>query len=290
MSFHRKPAAPRALAEMRLIVWPYRVLGNVGTYAPRCRARSCRLRPQLLCREPFNWSWHEYEMRVAFWRLKAMFESPAGSSRAHPSIRRSATVYREVAEACRDADWEFIAHAVTQRPLREISDEAAMVRQCVDEITQFQRASGRAAGRARASRNHARRSTTSPPPAWNMRATGYFDDQPFEIATKHGPLVGLPYTVNLNDVPQMVIARHPIQTFQAIDLRCVRLPLRGSRGVGADHDDRAASICLRDAARNAPYRRRVGHMQRPGVVFWSGDKNPRLVQVNAIGAWEGGCR
>jgi hypothetical protein len=33
------------------------------------------------------------------------------------------------------------------------------------------------------------------------------DDQPFEIATKHGPLIGLPYTVYLNDVPQMVIGR-----------------------------------------------------------------------------------
>ena len=34
------------------------------------------------------------------------------------------------------------------------------------------------------------------------------DDQPYEIRTSHGPLVSVPYTLELNDIPMMVIQHH----------------------------------------------------------------------------------
>src|SRR5207237_2216141 len=34
------------------------------------------------------------------------------------------------------------------------------------------------------------------------------DDQPYAIRTAHGPLVSVPYTLELNDIPTMVIQHH----------------------------------------------------------------------------------
>jgi peptidoglycan/xylan/chitin deacetylase (PgdA/CDA1 family) len=34
------------------------------------------------------------------------------------------------------------------------------------------------------------------------------DDQPYEIRTTHGPLVSVPYSIELNDIPMMVIQHH----------------------------------------------------------------------------------
>ena len=58
---------------VRLIVWPIVVLETWELSRPMPRQvvppPASRPTPDYL-----NWSWHEYEMRVAFWRLKAMFD------------------------------------------------------------------------------------------------------------------------------------------------------------------------------------------------------------------------
>jgi peptidoglycan/xylan/chitin deacetylase (PgdA/CDA1 family) len=41
------------------------------------------------------------------------------------------------------------------------------------------------------------------------------DDQPYEIRTQSGPLVSVPYTLELNDIPMMVIP-HRIKYFEAV--------------------------------------------------------------------------
>jgi peptidoglycan/xylan/chitin deacetylase (PgdA/CDA1 family) len=35
-----------------------------------------------------------------------------------------------------------------------------------------------------------------------------WDDEPAQISTKHGPLVTLPYTMELNDIPTMMVQHH----------------------------------------------------------------------------------
>jgi len=39
------------------------------------------------------------------------------------------------------------------------------------------------------------------------------DDQPFEVRTEYGPLVSIPYTVELNDIPMMVVQHHKAEEF-----------------------------------------------------------------------------
>src|SRR5258708_12579180 len=60
--------------ELRLIVWPIVVLETweIGRPMPRQAVPPPASRP---VPDYMNWSWHEYEMRVAFWRLKAMLDS-----------------------------------------------------------------------------------------------------------------------------------------------------------------------------------------------------------------------
>ena len=39
------------------------------------------------------------------------------------------------------------------------------------------------------------------------------DDQPFDIRTKHGTLTSIPYRVELNDIPMMLIQHHKAAEF-----------------------------------------------------------------------------
>ena len=56
------------------------------------------------------------------------------------------------------------------------------------------------------------------------------DDQPFEIRTRHGPLTSIPYTVELSDIPMMLIQHHKAAEFHD---RCMdsfeRLDREGER-------------------------------------------------------------
>jgi allantoinase len=57
-----------------------------------------------------NWSWHEYGMRVGFWRFHALYER----LKIRPSLSINARVcldYPRVAQACKDSGWEFMGHS-----------------------------------------------------------------------------------------------------------------------------------------------------------------------------------
>ena len=80
-----------------------------------------------------NWAWHEYGMRVGFWRfvdalknfgLKATFA-------INGSVIDS---YRRVAEAGLNAGWEFMGHGYIQRPMHHVEDQREAIRKTVDEI------------------------------------------------------------------------------------------------------------------------------------------------------------
>jgi hypothetical protein len=52
-----------------------------------------------------NWSWHEYGMRVGFWRFHSLLER----LNIRPSLSINARVcldYPRVAQACKDSGWD----------------------------------------------------------------------------------------------------------------------------------------------------------------------------------------
>jgi len=75
-----------------------------------------------------------------------------------------------------------------------------------------------------------------------------YDDEPTEIATANGPLVTLPYTVELNDIPMMLVCS---TTNRPISRRGASTASTGStrRGRSApDHGDRDPPLYQRPAA------------------------------------------
>ena len=153
-----------------------------------------------------NWSWHEYGMRVGFWRFEALFRR----LRIRPTLALNARVcvdYPRVAQACLDAGWEFMGHSYEQGPIHREEDQPGMIRRSLDTIEKF---------------------TGKRPLGWlgpgltqtldtpeNLAAAGVkyigdwvYDDEPTEIATANGPLVTLPYSVETNDIPMMLVQHH----------------------------------------------------------------------------------
>src|SRR5437868_9133344 len=60
-----------------------------------------------------NWSWHEYGMRVGFWRFYDLYQRLG----IRPTLAINARVceeYPRVAQACKDAGWEFMGHSFEQ--------------------------------------------------------------------------------------------------------------------------------------------------------------------------------
>src|SRR4051812_16887114 len=133
-----------------------------------------------------NWAWHEYGMRVGFWR---MFEAlQERGIRASTTVNaRVCQTYEPLARAMLDAGWEFMGHGVVQGAMHLLTDQRAAIQEAVKLLTDF---------------------TGRPPKGWlgpgltetwetpDLLAEAGIeyvcdwvaDDQPFEIRTNSGPL------------------------------------------------------------------------------------------------------
>src|SRR5271169_272034 len=80
-----------------------------------------------------NWAWHEYGMRVGFWRLKAALDAHGIA----PSMTINGAVpaaYPRVTGAARDAGWEFMGHGFRQIATHLVEDQRAMIRETVASL------------------------------------------------------------------------------------------------------------------------------------------------------------
>ena len=158
-----------------------------------------------------NWAWHEYGMRVGFWRVLEGFS--ARDVRPTLSINGSVCeAYPRVATAARDAGWEFMAHGFVQVPTHRTADEPGMIARTVETIARFTGAA------PRGWLGPGLTETLDTPD--HLRAAGIdyvgdfvVDDRPCRVATEHGPLVALPYSVELNDIPLLAIQHHRADEF-----------------------------------------------------------------------------
>jgi peptidoglycan/xylan/chitin deacetylase (PgdA/CDA1 family) len=153
-----------------------------------------------------NWAWHEYGQRVGFWRLKAIFDE----FRAAGSLVMNASVcdaYPQIVDACMASGWDAVGHGYVQKALPAVPDQRDMIRRAFERI---------------------RKHTGKPPRGWLSPAlaethdtvdwlheAGFeyvadwvLDDQPVDLRTKHGVMVSLPYTQELNDLGMILIQGH----------------------------------------------------------------------------------
>jgi allantoinase len=158
-----------------------------------------------------NWAWHEYGMRVGFWRIFEALRSRAIT----PTLALNGFVcrsYPRVAEAARDAGWEFIGHGYKQAPMHRLEDQRIAIRQTIADITEL---TGR---RPRGWESPGMTETEHTLDFLSAEGIEYvadwvLDDQPVTIKAEPKPVVALPYTVETNDVVMFTIQNHAAEEF-----------------------------------------------------------------------------
>jgi peptidoglycan/xylan/chitin deacetylase (PgdA/CDA1 family) len=224
---------------------------------------------QMLLPDVANWSWHEYGMRVGVWRFFELFKRLG----IKPTLAINARVcedYVRVAEQAKTDGWEFMGHAYQQGPIHKVDDQAAMIKHTVQVIERF---------------------TGEKPIGWLgpgltqtletpdlLAAAGIkyigdwvYDDEPTTIRTTHGPLVTLPYTVETNDIPMMLVQHHESDylTRRTID-QFDRLYAEGAQRA------KIVALAIHPYISGQPHRIKYleqiyEHVARfPGVLHWNG--------------------
>ena len=190
----------------RIVVWSIVNLEVWDIARPMARQVIPAPTGQVLLPDVPNWSWHEYGMRVGVWRFFKLYERLGIA----PTLSVNARVcqdYERVAQQARDAGWEFMGHSWEQGPIHKEPDQRAMIERSMAEIERF--TGKRPVGWLGPGLTQ----TLETPELLAEAGVQYigdwvYDDEPTTIHTEKGPLVTLPYTVELNDIPMMLVQHH----------------------------------------------------------------------------------
>jgi allantoinase len=264
--------APLALPDdARIAVW---TIVNVEKWSDSAAMPRTVLAPpmgQPLLPDLPNWAWHEYGMRVGFWRILDCLKERGLT----PTLAINGAVfaaYPRIAEAALELDWEFMGHGFLQGPMHRVEDQAKAIAETVEAINAF---------------------TGKPPRGWECPglteteettdllaeagveyvADWVLDDQPCEIATRAGPVVSIPYTVETNDITMMALQNHSSDEMlkRGID-QFDRLYAEGK------DITRIMAISVHPYITGAPHR--IGYLEKlydyilskPGVKLWTGEQ------------------
>ncbi|MDX6805999.1 polysaccharide deacetylase family protein [Terrihabitans rhizophilus] len=191
----------------RVAVW---TIVNVENWRPTGPMPRTVLPPpmgQPLLPDVPNWAWHEYGMRVGFWRfLKTL--SDRGLKASFAVNGTCCELYPQACQAALDAGWDFMGHGFVQQPMHRAEDQKAAIAQTIEAIRRF---------------------TGKPPRGWEspgltetdetldlLKEAGIeyvadwvLDDQPVSLRTRAGDIVSVPYTVEINDVVMTAIQQSP---------------------------------------------------------------------------------
>ncbi|HZN28939.1 MAG TPA: polysaccharide deacetylase family protein [Xanthobacteraceae bacterium] len=251
------------------MVWPVLALEEWDISRPMARMVISPPQGQPQLPDMPNWSWHEYGMRVGFWRLQKMLRQVG----ATPTVTLNARVcetYPEVVAACVENGWEPNAHSYDQVPMHKLDDQRGVIMRSMDIIEKF----------------------------WGRRPRGWFgpgltqtyetldylaeagveyigdwvlDDEPVTLTTTHGPVVALPYNFELHDIVMMALQHHPSEVMyhRALDQFDCLYEESAERA-------KVMSIACHPYLSGVPHR--IGHVQRTfeeilghdGVVAWDG--------------------
>ena len=218
-----------------------------------------------------NWAWHEYGMRVGFWRFVEVLEK----FRVTPTLAINGSVcrsYPRVAKEALERGWEFMGHGYEQRPMHHLEDQRAAIRDTIAAIREF---------------------TGRPPRGWESPgltetfdtidllaeagieyvADWVLDEQPCRIETTHGPVTSIPYTVEMNDIAMMALQHHPSEEWL-------------HRGIAqferlyaeSECSTRVMALSIHPYITGVPHR--IGYLEklyahmfaRPGVLAWTGEQ------------------
>ncbi len=218
-----------------------------------------------------NFAWFEYGMRVGFWRLRRVLDR----YKVKATVALNASVclsYPRIVEAAIESGWELMGHGYTQRPTHLEPDQRGMIRKAVETIER--------AG-CKKPRGWLGPGLTETRETMDLLAEAGIeyicdwvnDDQPYEIKTAHGPLVSIPYTVELNDIPMMVIQHHEAEEF----FRRAKDQFETLYAEGAT-SARVMAIAVHPYLSGVPHRIKYFEQtfaylkKKKGVLFWKGEE------------------
>jgi allantoinase len=158
-----------------------------------------------------NWAWHEYGQRVGFWRLKRIFDEFG----AKCTLVLNGTVcdaYPQIVDASLEAGWDLCGHGWIQRALPAVEDQEDMIHRVFKKLRDYSGKDPKGwLGPALAE--------THDTVDWlheagfEYAADWVLDDQPVDLRTTSGTMVGLPYTQELNDLAMQLIQGHRAQEY-----------------------------------------------------------------------------
>lgn len=256
---------------IRLVVWPVLSLEEWDMARPMARTVITPPQGQPMQPDHPNWTWHEYGMRVGFWRLKKMFEQ----LKVTPTVALNARVcetYAPVVQACVDAGWELNAHGYDQVPMHKVEDQKGSIEKTISMIEKF----------------------------WGKRPRGWFgpgltqtfdtvdylseagieyigdwvlDEEPVTLKTRHKPMVALPYSFELHDIVLMNLQH------QSSDMMYRRV-IDHFEVVYRESQQRAKimAVAMHPYLSGVPHR--FGYVEKlfeeilskPGVACWDGER------------------
>ncbi len=255
----------------RVVVWPIVNVENWDIGGPMPRTVLPPPGGQAVVPDLPNWAWQEYGMRVGYWRLAEALTSR--NIRATLSVNASVCeIYPRLTQAAVDADWEFMGHSYIQKPLHVLDDHRAAIRKSIEVIEAF---SGK---RPRGWLGPGLTETLDTPDLLAAEGIEYvadwvYDDQPSKLKTDSGPLYTIPYTIELNDIPMMMIQHHKAAELydRAMD-QFERLYADGA------HSAQIMAIAVHPYISGVPHR--IKYFERifdelsknEDVLFWTGDQ------------------
>ncbi len=149
-----------------------------------------------------NFTWREYGLRVGCWRMFDVFEA-AGVPLSITFNAKTALERREIIDHALARNWELVAHNYEQGELlpQYMFDPAGEKAVIYETLKVYEKVTGRKAGGWLSS---SLRSTPHTPDILAEAGCKFLcdymnDDQPYLIHTAHGPLVNVPYSVEIND-------------------------------------------------------------------------------------------
>jgi allantoinase len=261
----------RLPGDARLVVWN---IVNVEAWQPSGAMPRAVLPPPMgapLLPDVPNWAWHEYGMRVGFWRILEALKS-----RRMPATfalnGQVCELYEEVCRAALEAGWEFMGHGYVQGPMHKLEDQKAAIRQTIEAIRKF---------------------TGKAPRGWESPgltetddtldhlaecgieyvADWVLDDQPVALRSPKGRITSVPYTVDLNDVVISAVQQHPSDEM----LRRGKAHFDRLWRDGATQP-RVMAISVHPYLSGVPHR--IGYLEelydhvlgREGVLVWTGEQ------------------
>ena len=224
-------------------------------------------------------------MRVGFWRL---FECMKKFN-ITPTLAINGIVcktYPRVAQAAKDAGWEFMGHGWIQTPMHKVEDQKKAIGDTIAAIRDV---------------------TGKPPKGWESPgltetadtidhlaeagieyvANWVLDDQPVWIDAAPRKVVSVPYSLEINDIAMMVIQNHTAS----------ELLVRGRHYFDRLYEEsakttRVMAIAVHPYLTGTPHR--IHYLEelythildKPGVVHWTGGEGQTGVYMSTFRALE----